>query len=115
MHTNNMHTYPNHTPQHHYLDFFVALIDTMIPTQEQQLFAQRFNTRLSREDTPQTRPSRTRREVIQSVKKYLESPVPANFLRGKRGRFGMGGQGDREDTQERLRQMLCATRCASKL
>lgn len=95
--------------KHHYLDFFVALVDTMIPTQEQQLFAQRFNTRLSRENTPESRSSRTRGEVIQSVKKYLQSPIPANFLRGKRGRFGMGGQGDRKDTQERLRQMLSAS------
>jgi len=60
----------------HYFDFFVALVDTMVSTDQQQLFWKRFS-----KSFPTACESVDRTALLSRLRCFLESPVPQDFRR----------------------------------
>lgn len=60
----------------HYFDFFVALADAMVGTDQQQLFWKRFS-----KSFPTAGASVDRTDLFSRLRCFLESPVPEDFRR----------------------------------
>lgn len=59
-----------------YLDFFVALVDTMVTSEQQELFMQRYAKSFGIDGK-----SIKRSTLLARLREYLESPVPQDFER----------------------------------
>lgn len=63
----------------HYIDFFVALLDTMIGTSQQRIFMQHLAATFGRDSVDMDRNA-----LIMRLRRFLESPLPDDFIRRKK-------------------------------
>jgi hypothetical protein len=83
-----------------YFDFFVALCDTLVTAEDQQAFARAFAEHLLPEGL-QNEGREMRREMLQRLKRHLESDVPSNFT-ADRSCYG----GSEAKTRQRMTEIF---------
>lgn len=84
----------------HYLDFFVALLDTMVSASQQNKFMQRMASAFGRGSV-----KTDRNELVMRLRQFLESPLSDDFLRRKKTNVAT-----EKDTLKRASQLLFGSR-----
>ena len=85
-----------------YLDFFVHLVDVMIPAEQQD----RFGHLTAQHMGAGSHDGSDRVEFLKRLRAFVEAPVPEDFRRRKPGGAAVARGGSSQKTQAMLRELL---------
>lgn len=87
----------------HYFGFFIALVDTMVTVEKQELFMQQYASLLR--STPQ---AIDRESLFTRLRSFLESPIPDNFELKTKATFRAENiKTNRARTRQRVKELFC--------